>query len=219
MRGKVRRYKRMNSVWGKTSLVGKADRDAELDSTIQSKCARQGLGAFSAIVDTYQARLYGFVLRMVRDPRDAEDVTQEVFVRAYQGMAAFDGRSSVRTWLFRIAHNLCVDRHRKATHRGFDRLATEDELSAFEKSDSTWDPEKLVLDGELQATVSNAVGELSEKLRAVLLLHDQEGMGYAEIAGALDIPVGTVKSRLFLARASLQQTISEYMGWNPEAGS
>lgn len=212
----MRRYQRMHSVWGKTSLVGKTDRDAELEATIQSKRALQGLGAFSVLVDTYQSRLYGFVLRMVKDQRDAEDLTQEVFVRAYQGMDSFDGRSSVRTWLFRIAHNLCIDRHRKASHRSFDRVATEDELAAFEVSDARWDPEQAVMDSELKEKVSEAVGQLSEKLRAVLLLHDAEGMGYQEIAAALDIPVGTVKSRLFLARESLQKTITEYMGWNTE---
>lgn len=198
-------------------MASKQDWDAEGDTRLESRRVLTDRTTFSELVDAYQARLYGFVLRMVRDERDAEDLTQEVFVRAYQGMASFDGRCSLRTWLFRIAHNLCVDRHRRFANRSFDRVATPEEEAAFELPDRRWDPERAVLDNELRTQIDRAVTDLSEKLRAVLLLHDLEGLGYQEIATALDIPVGTVKSRLFLARASLQRTIGEYLGKNPEA--
>lgn len=168
------------------------------------------------VVDAYQARVHGFVLRMVRDEEEALDLTQDVFVRAYQSLGTFDGRSSLRTWLFRIAHNLCVDRHRRKGLRPHERTLPTDPTEAQEVADERWNPESLVIDDELRACVEAAIGELSEKLRAVLVLHDKEDLGYEEIAQAVDVPVGTVKSRLFLARTHLKKRVSEYMGWSLE---
>lgn len=177
------------------------------------RCRRKDFDAFGRIVDAYQNRVFGFVRRMVGDADDAADVTQEVFVRAFQAFDRFDGRSSLRTWLFRIAHNLCIDRARRldrAPAASAIDAGSEDDV-AMEIPDARWDPESVILSEELMGVVESTIAAMSDKLRSVLILHDREDMAYEEIAGALDLPVGTVKSRLFLARAQLQQALIPYL--------
>lgn len=177
------------------------------------RCRRNDAEAFGKIIDLYQNRLYGFVRRMVKDPEDAADVAQETFVRAFQGIHRFDGRSSIRTWLFRIAYNLCIDRARKVG-----RTPNESSLdSSFEDEeridvpDSRWDPQRVILNEELRKVLEGAIATMSEKLRSVLLLHDQQDLAYEDIAKILNVPIGTVKSRLFLARAHLQNVVGAYL--------
>ncbi|AIE86952.1 sigma-70 family RNA polymerase sigma factor [Fimbriimonas ginsengisoli] len=181
------------------------------ERSLVDRCRKQDLEAFGKLVDAYQNRVFGFVRRMVPNPDEAADVTQEVFIRAFQNFARFDGRSSVRTWLFRIAHNLCIDRARKG-HRAPVEVGLVDptEGEEIEVSDSRWQPDQIALDEELMTVVESAIMSMSEKLRSVLLLHDREDMAYEEIADMLNLPVGTVKSRLFLARSHLQSALRKY---------
>jgi RNA polymerase sigma-70 factor (ECF subfamily) len=210
----VRPVEQMISETGLWTVAVRHEGESGIEQAF-ARCRRtHDLAAFGKVVDAYEARIYGFVLRMVRDEEDALDVTQEVFVRAFQSRAKFDGRCSLRTWLFRIAHNLCVDRHRRGGARPVEQPM---DGTAAEPADARWDPEAHVLDQELRAFVEHAVEGLSDKLRSVLLLHDKEGLGYEEIAEAVGVPVGTVKSRLFLARAHLKQQVSQYMGWTEGA--
>ncbi len=186
--------------------------DLASELALVERCRKQDSEAFGKIVDAYQHRVFGFVRRMVPDAEEASDISQEVFIRAYQGLVRFDGRSSLRTWLFRIAYNLCVDRARKVDRTPQEsRIDQADDDQPMEFPDSRWDPESLVMSDELFAVVDAAIGTMSEKLRSVLLLHDREDLAYEEIAQALELPVGTVKSRLFLARAHLQQALNGYM--------
>lgn len=195
--------------------------DEAIESSIVERCRRNDVEAFGKLVDAYQSRVYGFVRRMVSEREDAADVAQEVFIRAFQGFSRFDGRCSVRTWLFRIAYNLCIDRARKAertpTHIDLYGLGDGDE--EIDLPDVRWQPEEQVLTEELMAAVEAGIGSMSEKLRSVLLLHDREDMSYEEIATALGLPVGTVKSRLFLARAHLQNAVNGLLRKTPEGGA
>ncbi len=187
--------------------------DLATEQSIVAQCRKQDYSAFGRIVDAYQARVFGFVKRMVRQEEEALDITQEVFIKAFQGMSKFDGACSLRTWLFRIAYNLCIDRSRKAkrglVELGIESFGLEDEPMEF--ADSRWNPEGLAMNQELEEAVDRAIDSMSEKLRIVLLMHDKEDMGYDEIAQAIDIPIGTVKSRLFLARSFLQRSLNEYV--------
>ena len=187
--------------------------DAANELALIERCRRQDWEAFGKLVDAYQNRVFGFVRRMASNPEDALDVTQEVFIRAFQSFGKFDGRSSLRTWLFKIAHNLCIDRARKLGRR-FEEVGLSDgpeDLREVDVPDDRWQPEKLILDQELFAVVEAGILTMSAKLKSVLILHDREEMGYEEIAEAIGIPIGTVKSRLFLARAHLQQVVGEYL--------
>lgn len=203
----------MSRSLGVASLVPGKKIDAAAEQVLLEQVRRQDLDAFSKIVDAYQARIFGFVKRMVRSDEDAMDISQEVFVRAFQAVERFDGRSGLRTWLFRIAHNLCVDRARRAERApSFVSLEpSESEEGQRDFADARWNPEEVILREELREVVEEALASMSEKLRTVLLLHDKEDMGYEEISRTVDVPVGTVKSRLFLARAHLQQHVGRYL--------
>jgi RNA polymerase sigma-70 factor (ECF subfamily) len=184
---------------------------AAAETALVDRCRRQDLEAFGKLVDAYQNRVFGFVRRMMPSADDAADVTQEVFIRAFQNFGRFDGRSSVRTWLFRIAHNLCIDRARRNSRAPAEvGLVDPTEGEEIDVADSRWQPEQIVLDEELMDVVEKAIMSMSEKLRSVLLLHDREDLPYEEIASLLGLPVGTVKSRLFLARAHLQNALRRY---------
>ncbi len=208
----------MSIVTGANRLATNRRVEPATEQALIEQCRRQDFDAFGKIVDLYQARVLGFIRKMVRGQEEALDLTQEVFIKAYQGFARFDGRSSLRTWLFRIAYNLCVDRSRK-NDRAPDEIALDGQSddNPIEISDSRWNPEAFVMDQELQSVVNVGLETMSEKLRGVLLMHDREDMGYDDIAAAMGIPVGTVKSRLFLARSHLQQHLLRY--WNGERRS
>jgi len=186
--------------------------DAALDAALVENARNNEAEAFGRIVDAYQSRIIGFVSRMVPTEEDALDVAQEVFIRAYQHLDRFDSRSSLRTWLFKIAHNLCIDRARRAK-----RTPLQLSVSAGLQGESDWElldqtegPEDLVINQELRDIVEEAIASMSDKLREVLLLHEEQEMAYEEISQAIKVPVGTVKSRLFLARAHLKRAIANY---------
>jgi RNA polymerase sigma-70 factor, ECF subfamily len=184
------------------------------ESTERKGLEKRGIEAFSKVVDEYQHRVYGFVKKMVPTGEDAEDITQEVFIRAFQNYERFDDRASVRTWLFRIAYNLCVDRSRKQNRRLKEvslNISSEIE-EQFDVPDERWQPDRILEDTEFRSRIELAIEQMSEKLRSVLLLHDREDLSYEEIAETLKIPVGTVKSRLFLARGQLQSAVKELIG-------
>jgi RNA polymerase sigma-70 factor, ECF subfamily len=198
---------------GAPRLASREHLDQAAEAALIDRCRRQDMEAFGRLVDVYQGRVFGFVRRMTKNQEEAADITQEVFIRAFQNFARFDARSSVRTWLFRIAYNLCVDRARK-----IDRSITEvgmslgpDSEDVLDVSDNRWQPEVVAMDAEMQTAVENGIRTMSEKLRTVLLLHDREDTPYEEIAKIVGVPVGTVKSRLFLARAHLQSVLKNYL--------
>jgi RNA polymerase sigma-70 factor (ECF subfamily) len=186
--------------------------DAALDAALVENARKNEAEAFGRIVDAYQSRIIGFVSRMVPTEEDALDVAQEVFIRAYQHLDRFDSRSSLRTWLFKIAHNLCIDRARRAK-----RTPVQLSVSAGLQGEADWElldqtegPEDLVINQELRDIVEEAIASMSDKHREVLLLHEEQEMAYEEISQAIKVPVGTVKSRLFVARAHLKRAIANY---------
>ena len=187
--------------------------DHTSEAVLVDRCRKQDMDAFGKLVDAYQNRVFGFVRRMVPNAEEASDITQDVFVRAFQSFGRFDARSSVRTWLFRIAYNLCIDRARKAERSvsevGMNLSPESDEQ--VDVADNRWQPEMIAIDLELQQAVEDGIRTMSEKLRTVLLLHDREDTPYEEIAKIVGVPVGTVKSRLFLARAHLQNVLRNYL--------
>ncbi len=188
--------------------------DPALDGSLISRCKNRDAEAFSLIVDRYQSRVFGFARRMLRSNEDAEDVTQEVFVRAFENMHRFDGRASLSTWLFKIASNLCIDRARRKGRRPEEVplfFGSPEVSSPGHFIDFRSDPEGSVVAGEMAETIEIAIGKLSPKLRGVLLLHDVEELSYDEISQIVGIPVGTVKSRLFLARGHLQSALKGYI--------
>lgn len=178
--------------------------------------------SFEVLVRRYQQRVYNQICRMVRSPEDAADLTQEVFLKVYSSLNRFRGQASFQTWLYRVTANLCVDRHRRTQRAPQVSLSldapTETEDGEVERDVADWagSPETDALTGELQVRVREAVWKLSDKLRAVVVLHDLQGCSYEEIADVLQIPLGTVQSRLFHARAELRRMLAEYVQWTGE---
>jgi RNA polymerase sigma-70 factor (ECF subfamily) len=192
------------------------DTSSWAEATLIERAQAQDEAAFDQIVRLYADRIYNYVRRMVGNPQDAEDITQEVFIRAYQGLSQFDGRASFSTWLFRIATNLCIDHKRRQSRRvqtvPYHHDESDEEEGDWEFPDTN-QPSALdhLLNQELQAVVEGAIERLNPKLKTVLLLYDVEGLSYEQIAETLGIPMGTVKSRLFAAREQIRKQVEVYL--------
>ena len=172
--------------------------------------------AFREIVSRHKAKVYGYLYRMTGSGEDAEDLTQEVFVRLYTSLGTFRGQSSLSTWLFRIAGNLCVDRFRRSQSRApafsLDApVGGEDGGPGRDVPDQTWEPHRLLENAEMGTQIQAALARLPVKLRTALVLHDLEGLPYEEIAQVEGCPLGTVKSRLFNARTQMRALLGPYL--------
>lgn len=194
---------------------------AEADLGLVLRCRSNDADAFDEIVRRYQDCVYRYIVRMTGPGPDAEDLTQETFVRAFGAIGAFEGRASLRTWLLRIATNKCID-HRRRSRKPTLSAAHLSDLAApdgtpLDLHDSAPGPYDLVERDELGNLVSNAVDALPDKLRTVLILYDVEGLPYDEIAQVLQVPIGTVKSRLFHAREGLRLVLRPYLANQPAA--
>ena len=187
------------------------------DASLILRCQANDAAAFNEIVARYKNKVYNYVCRTVGPGPDAEDLTQETFVRAYLNIKSFQSRASLNTWLYRIATNICIDHLRKNRRAMSSTVSLQREDSESEEEtemdlpDSRYDPEALLMNKELGSQITAALLQLPEKLRTVVLLHDIEGLAYEEIMQIVDCPLGTVKSRLFNARMALRKKISEYM--------
>lgn len=197
---------------GLSQITGNDPDSLGVDLALLQRCKTRDVEAFGLLVDRYQARILGYIRQMVPHREEAEDLAQEVFLRAFTNIHRFDGRASLATWFFKIANNLCIDRARHEKRKGETLSIERDEEAVLQElTDERWNPEARAVAGEMEEIIEMAIRKLSEKLRSVLLLHDAEGLSYEEIAQVLRIPVGTVKSRLFLAREHLQEAIQQYL--------
>ncbi len=170
--------------------------------------------AFATMVDTYSPSLYRLALRMLGDPDEAEDILQETFINAYNGMSRFEGRSKLSTWLYRIASNQALMRLRK---RHPDTLSVgepeEDSAETAAPLDLTdWCclPEAEFMTGEAQAQLDFAIEKLSPLLRGTFALRDLQALSTRETAEILGISETAVKTRLLRARLQLREQLSEY---------
>ncbi len=186
------------------------------DAALIQRAQANDRAAFNEIVLRYKSKVYNFISRMTASPNDAEDLTQETFIRAYTSIRSFQSRASLNTWLFRIATNLCIDHSRKSNARAKTiSLSIENEEDDSESQrdipDASFDPQRLLMNKELGGRLEIALRELPEKLRTVVLLYDIEGLPYDEISAIVGCPLGTVKSRLFNARAALRDKLTPYL--------
>lgn len=162
--------------------------------------------AFEHLVHAYEKTVYNLALRTLGNREDAEDVTQEAFLKAYRSLDSFRGDSKFSVWLYRIVSNLCLDLLRSRQRKPTQSLTVEDddgEIGELEISDEHFSPEKL-LDRKLtRESVQRGLSALPDDARQILLLRELQGMSYEEIGQALDLEPGTVKSRIFRARKRL----------------
>ena len=164
------------------------------------------MAAFESLVTAYERRVYSLALRSTGSEADAADITQEVFLRAYRSLDTFRGESGFSTWLYRITVNLCVDLARK--NNPAESLDDEQALEVPETR-GAYQPETALANSELRRELDAALSLVSEEHRKIVILRDVAGMSYADIAAALELEEGTVKSRLARARAALRKILIE----------
>lgn len=162
--------------------------------------------AFGAIVDEYQKNVYNLALRMTGNPEDAQDMSQEAFIKAFNSLASFRGDSKLSVWLYRIVSNVCLDFLRSRKRRQTVSLNMDDGeggTSELEIPDLSAMPEEELNRRLTREAVRKGLLSLPEDQREILLLREIEGLSYDEIAQALGLEAGTVKSRIFRARKRL----------------
>lgn len=181
--------------------------------------------AFQEIVETYQRRVFGICIGMLKDPDDSMDVSQEVFIKVYRYLENFNHQSSFYTWLYRITVNMCIDfirkRRRSREVNYDDGILRDGEVSGDDEilpSRLGINPDRVYGRKELRAKMLEALESLSEKHRTILVLREVEGLSYEEIADVLQISKGTVMSRLYHARRYFQAAVKDYLGDSIEVG-
>lgn len=182
------------------------------DASDEQLVARAQAGddrAFNLLVRKYQHKIVKLAARYV-SPADASDVAQEAFIKAYRALSGFQGNSAFYTWLYRIsintAKNYLVARSRRPAGQDID--VADAEAFGFTEQFSEQDtPEALLESEEIRDTVIATIQALPEDLRTAIMLRELDGMSYEEIAQSMDCPVGTVRSRIFRARAAVEQKL------------
>jgi RNA polymerase sigma-70 factor (ECF subfamily) len=182
-----------------------------LDELLVERAKRGDVQAFEQLISQYEKKVFNTAYRLTGNYEDAADVAQEAFLRAYSSIPEFRGDSSFATWLFRIVHNACLDELRKRKRQ---RASSLDETVAGEDgemdrqlavADASDGPEQALERVEVQRTVQESISALDEEYRIVVVMRDIQGYSYNEIAAALGINLGTVKSRLNRARNALKE--------------
>jgi len=181
--------------------------DREVDQLLVERAQRGDKRAFELLVVKYQRKLGRLLSRLVRDPAEVEDVTQEAFIKAYRALPSFRGESAFYTWLYRIgintAKNYLVAMGRRApTSTGFDHEEAENFEDAEQLRDNAT-PENELIGKQIAATVNRAMEQLPEDLRTAITLREIDGLSYEEIAAAMNCPIGTVRSRIFRVREAI----------------
>lgn len=180
------------------------------DHRLIAECLRGRTAAFGELVRRYQDRLYNVVYRLVENAEDAQDVLQEAFLSAYQSLGRFKGDSLFFTWLYRIAVNAAISQKRK--HRVVLSIEVNREgLPSNEPADASEfsQPGHALEQFEEERRIQQALSRLSPEHRVVLVLKDMEGQKYEDMAEVLNVPIGTIRSRLHRARLELREILEK----------
>ncbi len=185
--------------------------DREVDQLLVERVQRGDKQAFDLLVAKYQRKLGRLISRFVRDPAEAEDVTQDAFIKAYRALPGFRGDSAFYTWLYRIGINtaknyLLASKRRAPTSTPFDI----DDAESFEEATLLHEvstPENELMSKQVVDAVQFSLQQLPEDLRSALTLREVEGLSYEEIASVMNCPIGTVRSRIFRAREAVAENL------------
>lgn len=185
--------------------------DRDVDQQLVERVQSGDKHAFDLLVSKYQRKLGRLISRFVRDSAEAEDVTQEAFIKAYRALPGFRGESAFYTWLYRIGINtaknhLLSNKRRVSTNSFFDA----DEAESFEEASLLREvdtPENELMSKQVVGVVQSSLQQLPEDLRSALTLREIEGLSYEEIASVMNCPVGTVRSRIFRAREAIAENL------------
>ncbi len=200
--------------------VGSVDLDASMndpddDFRLVALAQKGDTRSYDALVTRHRGRIFAMIRNMIHQEADAWDLTQEVFIKAWNALPRFEAKAKFTTWLYRIAHNTVYDWVRKRKIESAGEL--NDEIFERERIDSASfttpsggeSPDATMSHGELRAKIQVALGKLSPEHREVVILKDVQGLSYKEIADAMSSTLGTVMSRLFYARQKLQTLLKD----------
>lgn len=190
--------------------------DREVDQQLVERAQKGDKHAFELLVAKYQRRLGRLISRFVRDSAEAEDVTQEAFIKAYRALPAFRGESAFYTWLYRIGINTAKNYllslgRRPPTTTQFDAEESEDFEGASQLQDVST-PENELMSKQVVDVVNSSLQQLPDDLRTALTLREIEGLSYEEIAEVMNCPIGTVRSRIFRAREAIATNLRPLLG-------
>ena len=197
------------------ALLGMAR--ATPDEELVRRAKRGDQRAFGELVSRYQDRVFGQCLRWIGNPRIAEEVAQDVFLAAYRGLGSFREEARFSTWIFRITVNHCKNRkqyrrRRKVDlHEPMEGVPRDDDGPVRQIPAQTPGTESGTHRSEAEDIIQQALDQLDESQRTIILLRDSQDLSYDEIADILDLPRGTVKSRLHRARAELARVVSRFV--------
>jgi RNA polymerase sigma-70 factor, ECF subfamily len=184
--------------------------ERRLDLQLVRRVQKGDKASFDLLVLKYQHKVAKLVSRFIRDRREVEDVTQEVFIKAYRAINGFRGDSAFYTWLYRIAVNTAKNYLDAQSRRPQSSGIELESLEFSDNGESLKDqasPEHSVLTDEIMMTVTRTIEELPEDLRVAITLREIDGLSYEEIAQAMECPIGTVRSRIFRAREAIDREL------------
>lgn len=196
---------------GKTSQ-GDTTKDPMPDEQLVNASQQGDTKAFEVLVLRYQRQIFSLIYQMTHDVEVVEDIAQDVFLAAFKAIKNFKGKSSFFTWLYRITINHCKNYLSSSTRTqdGQQRYQKEHDSKEFWENQER-NPENMLLTKEFIEQMEEAIVSLPEEQRVVLTLCEFEGLSYQEIAEVLECPIGTVRSRLSRARATLQEALSDFL--------
>jgi RNA polymerase sigma factor (sigma-70 family) len=189
----------------------KVSKNTQEDRALVAAAKRGENHAFERLLKKYRKSVYYMLLKMVKNPDDAEDLTQEAFAKAFNSIEKFDSKFAFSTWLFRIATNNCIDfiRKKRVQTVSIDAPVEGDDGSSmrFDVRDENLDPNESMLKMQRKRYLTMAIERLPEKYRTLVQLRYFQELSYEEVANELQIPLGTVKAQLFRARELLNQEL------------
>ena len=165
--------------------------------------------AFNRLMEMHEKKMYAVALRMCGNREDAQDCLQEAMLRVYRAISGFKGQSSFGTWVYRITMNTCLDELRRKKNKqntSLDNMLDQ----GWAPSDDSASPEKKVMQNEIRKSIAKGIQELPEDMRSAIIMRDIHGYSYDEIADALNVNVGTIKSRISRGREKLREKLSNF---------
>lgn len=198
---------------GTTSMTTESEKtrddggDSQTDLQLVRKVRHGDKSAFDLLVVKYQSRVASLISRYVFDHQEVMDLTQETFVKAFRAIGRFRGDSAFYTWLYRIAVNTAknyLESRGRRPQAGSDSADAENFDDGFRLRDNA-SPERLLRRDQLKRALETAISALPEELRSAFLMREYDGLAYEDIAGILECPIGTVRSRIFRARESVDR--------------
>ena len=172
-----------------------------------TRCRKGDDDAWRELVDRFGQKVYAISYHFTLKREDAEELSQEIFLKLFENLHRYDGGFPLVAWILSVSRNLCIDRYRRRKREKSFRFVSDDAVTGLLKSED--DPSSVALKKERTQLLFSALAEIPEDLAEILILRDMNGLAYEEIGKALELPDGTVKSRLFRARAEVARKIRE----------